>query len=163
MLKRIVPWTVRIATVEDEGGLYDALVALYADNSVAGSYTPDSVRAQIRKGASEADRFGGMIGIIDAPGGTIAATIGVFPSNLWYSHRCGLVELWLFVRPEYRHLGLHAKLFEFAKAYRDAMREQLGYKIELITSVASEKRLDAKIRLWSRFGRQLGAFFLVGD
>lgn len=152
-----------MATVDDEANLYDALVALYADNSVAGSYTPASVRAQIRKGTSEASQWGGMIGIIDAPDGRIAATIGIFPNTFWYSDKCALFELWLFVRPEYRRQDLHARLFEFGKIYRDMMREQLGYKIEFIASVASDKRLKAKIRLWSFFGRMLGAFFLVED
>lgn len=163
MLKRLLPWTVRMATAADEDALYDALVALYADNAIAGSYSPDCVRAQIRKGTSEADKFAGMIGVMDAPDGRIAATVGIFWTKFWYSDENVLTESWLFVRPEYRHLGLDARLFEFAKLYRDMMREQLKFQIKLVSSVASDKRLPAKLRLWRRWGEQFAGVFLMRD
>jgi hypothetical protein len=147
---------VRIATAADEEPLYDVLIALHEDNTMGIAYSPERVRAQMHA-------VGGWIGVIDADDGRIAATIGVFPQQLWYSDEWLLSERWLFVRTEYRQLGLDDKLFEFAKQYRTDMSARIGSRIELLSGCTSDKRLAAKIRLWSRWGRQIGALFLVDD
>lgn len=154
---------VRIAQPADEAALYDALVSLYEDNDVAGGYVASCVEERIAQGVSKASETGGIVGIIDAPDGRIAATIGIFPNVPWYTDEVLLVENWLFVRREYRTFGLHRRLFDFGKSFRDEMSAELGRPLKLISSVSSNTRLKAKMRLWSRFGRLIGGMFLVED
>lgn len=153
---------VRRATRGDEIEIYDTIVSVYGQDFLGRAHTPEKVKRWIAAGASRADEEGGMIGVIDADG-IIAATIGIFPSQPWYSDEPILVENWLCVRPSYRHRDYHKALFEFARAYKHEMSAAMGREIDLVSSVTSEDRLEAKVRLWSRFGRMIGAMFLVED
>lgn len=152
---------VRQATAEDEAAIYDALVALYADNPVPDSYTPERVKQKIAEGASLAHQYAGLIGIIDGNDGEIAATIGIYPYTPWYTNEWMLTEMWLFVRPAYRRHHLHKELFAFARAYRDAMSDVAGRPVKMLTSVSSKRRLAAKFRVWNRFADMVGGFFLL--
>lgn len=152
---------VRIAKPEDEPAIYDALIALYEDNNVAGGYTPERVRECVRQGVSQCNETGAIVGVVDGADDRIAATIGIFPNVPWYSEDAMLVERWLFVRKECRKFGLHNQLFDFAKLFRDEMAGELGRPVKLISSVSSKERLHSKMRLWSRFGRLVGAIYVV--
>lgn len=103
-------------------------------------------------------RKGAVIGIIDGDFGEIAATVAVAFRQPWYSTVWRLQEGWVFVRPEYRKRGYFRDLFLFMKWYRDQMRAK-DPNLQLYSSVWSHKNLPLKLRLWGRFGTQVGGIF----
>lgn len=157
------PALVRVATGKDEAAIYDALAALHADGDMdLAALTPEKVRLRIAAGASLGESTGGIIGVLDGAKGIVAATVGIFPVQLWYSDDVYLHQDWLFVRPVYRGLGYEKALFEFAENFRREISDGMGREIKLMSIVNGTDRLPAKMRLWSRLGRQIGAVFDMG-
>lgn len=160
------PDSVRMAGPDDEAALYDLLMALDVDNSFGIPHDPDRVRAAIEKGTR---RQGSIIGVIDGRAGEygegheahLAASVCLTLSQFWYSNVFFLSEIWLFVRPEYRHNHFERDLFQFAKWCREEMSRQNGDEMLAVSSVSSPNRLPAKLRLWSRYGEQIGGIFQI--
>jgi hypothetical protein len=150
------PDNVRMAVEADEDALYDLLLALEADNGFGVPHDKDVVMAEIRKGTR---RQGSMIGVIDGAD-EIAASVCLTLSKFWYAERWFLAELWLFVRPEYRFNKFERDLFQFAKWCREEMARG-GMDMHLVTSLWTRYRLPAKLRLWSRYAKQVGGLFVV--
>ncbi len=154
------PSNVRIATQADEEGLFFLLVNdLQADNDmhypVSMKRTYEHVRACCR-----GER--GIAGVIDGPDG-IVASVGIGASQLWYSDKWLLAEIWAFVHPDFRKgTGYGDDLFRFAQWHREDMSRRVGYEIDLERGVRSYKRLKAKMRFWGRYGTQIGGIFLTG-
>lgn len=152
------PPSVRLATPADEARLYALLIELYRDNGFGVSMSPQKVADHIRAGT---DGKGGVIGVVDA-GETIVASVGLFLAQLWFTDDWCLYERWLFVHPRYRQAGLADALFEFAERHRLAMEKGIGSAFPLFTGPTSLNRLPAKMRMWRRHGRQIGAQFVMG-
>ena len=154
------PSSVRVATEKDESALFDLLMALNADNGFGLPVSAEKVMAAIRQGTR---RQGALIGIIEADG-KIIASIALRMEQFWFSDTNLWREGWLFVRPDYRK-GAHCyrDLFLFAEWARAKMERDTGQPWYVITSVWSGKRLPEKTRLWSRFAKQVGAIFLMGN
>lgn len=160
------PDNVRMAVRTDEDPLYDLLLALEDDNSFGIPYDEKRVRAAIERGTRQQ---GSIIGVIDGRRGEVgeehppelAASICLTLNQFWYSEIWMLQEIWVFVRPEYRHNHFERDLFQFARWCKEEMSRQNGENTLLVSSVSSPTRLPAKLRLWSRYGKQIGGIFAI--
>lgn len=104
----------------------------------------------------------GLAGVIDGPDG-IVGSIGIEMANAFYSDDPLLMQVWQFVRPEYRKGTNYGNdLFTFAEWHRQDMAAKIGRPLILETTILSHNRMDAKIRLWRRKGRMIGAMFWSG-
>lgn len=154
--------TVRVATVADEEALFWLLMHDYsADNDLGFSVSPLKVYDRVHACCMAQ---GGIAGVIDGPDGIIG-TIGIEAIQPWYSEDWILIQTWQFVLPEHRHGTTHgADLFAFAEAHRASVAKAKGADILMESMVMSEKRLEAKARLWRRkAGRQIGVMFWSGN
>lgn len=155
----VLPANVRLATEADEGALFDCLMALNEDNGYGLPVSEQRVMEQMRLGTR---RQGGIIGIVTSESGRIEGTVGIFISQPWYTDTYILEERWLFVRPDSRNGHIHTDLFNFVKWARATMEENTKTPWIAAISVTSMKRLPAKMRLWSRHARHVGAIFFIG-
>ena len=88
------------------------------------------------------------------PVGKLEAICFVILGSFWYSTQLHVEELLVFVDPQYRR-SPHAKtMIEWMK---EEARE-LG--IPVLTGIMSNKRTEAKVRLYERQLPKIGAFFL---
>lgn len=143
------PESVRIATKKDEDKIFDLLCNLYEENAMASMDTA-KVWHMIHRGTRGKE---GIIGVIDGPK-DIEATIAIIPGQWWYSSDRHLEEFWNYVRPEARRSN-HAKdLIKFGKW----CSEQWG--IPLLMGILSNTRTEAKIGLYSRQIKHVGALFV---
>jgi hypothetical protein len=150
----------RIANPEDEGALFELLMALRDVNNSFGFQVDDAQHIQMgTRGA------GGLHGVIDAPDqpGVLAGSIGMVWDRWWFSNDWGLAQIWLFVRPEYRKGTRYADdLVNWAKERRAEMEAVSGQPVLMANAVISEERLDAKLRFWGRHsGQMIGAIFSI--
>ena len=155
------PKSVRVARESDEAPLFDLLMALYKDNGVGIVPRPMDVRTAIRAGTRE--KNGTLIGVIDAEHGALAGSVCIVPANWWYAQETWyLAERWVFVDPQWRHgLRLYDDLFRYALAYKLSIEQETGQKWPLISSVTSTKRLEAKMRLWRRYGKLVVGIYVI--
>lgn len=154
------PNAVRIAQPDDVAALYWHLLGdLESDNSL---HIPVSERAVFRTVSELCNGSGGIAGVIDGPHGPVAS-IGIRAIKPWFSEQWMLSQVWLFVAPGARkgsHFG--EDLFAFAEWHRTDMAKSLGYNLVLDNTILSFNRLEAKERLWSRFGKKVGSVFFIG-
>lgn len=150
------PANVRLALADDIPQLYFHLVNdLEADNSLQIDVSPKAVLETVKECCEM--RYA-VAGIIDGPHG-IMGSIGIRAMEPWFSKQTILSQTWLFVTPYARTTGIFDDLFRFAEWHRQDMSQRVGYDIVLENSVLSFTRLPAKIRLWGRYGKQIGAVF----
>jgi hypothetical protein len=143
--------TVRIATQEDEAQLMLLCRALHKDNGIF-EMNDELVRAMLRNVFNRK----GVIGVIDGTD-ELAAAILIQFSHFWYSQDIFLEELFNFVRPNYRGSNYARLLLDFAK------RCQKTLGLPLLTGIVTNKRAEAKVRLYrQKLGAPAGAFFVVG-
>lgn len=140
---------VRLAGPQDEEQIFDLLMMLYAENSMA-LLSPGKVRDTIKRATNERD---GFIGVIPGPNG-LQATVGLFLSQWWYTDEWHLEEFWNFVHPEYRRSTHAKKLIMWSKWIADSI------KLPMLMGILTKKQLEAKMRLIQRQMPQAGALFL---
>lgn len=156
-------WTgpVRMATKEDEDRLVNMLIAFHREGGLdIATCSPKKIREEVQVATQNQ---GAIAGVIDAPDGRIAASVGIFPLVPWYTDELVLQEQWFYVRAEFRGQGMEKRLFDFAGAYRAEMSARMGRKIKCYVGIIDKRRLAAKIRLFSRRARQMGALFVMED
>ncbi len=168
------PSTVRIADQRDEAHLYALLVSLHAHNSAGWKFPfrPEIVLNRIEAGTRplpepgredeaipRSDLFNKMnacIGVIGEPGQPLIGSVGLFIEPvMWFSDMVGMIELWLFVRPDARGAHYERDLFDFALWAHDSMKASLGpnYRMPfpLHTGFMHRgKRFPAMERVWQR-------------
>jgi hypothetical protein len=150
------PASVRIATTTDVTALYEQLVLdLEADNSLGLPVDRVDVARTVGKICRGEN---GIAGIIDGEYG-IAASIGIQAVKPWFTSEWMLSQVWLFVNPDERASDFADELFQFAAWHREDMANRVGYDIVLENTVLSLNRLPAKLRLWGRYGQQIGGTF----
>lgn len=159
------PKNVRLAKPGDEDRLYELLRDLHTDNAVYDvGYHEPTVRETIRTGT---EKRGSIIGVIEGKRGItgepadLAASVCLTLSTFWYSDRTYLAELWLFVHPDYRGNHFERDLFNFSRWCKVEMSKPLDYEMPTLTSVSSLHRLPAKMRLWSRYAKHVGAIYSI--
>lgn len=152
------PINVRIAEESDAPNLFWLLMnEQYTDWPMGLPPTPKAVSEVVIAACA---RNNSCAGIIDGPNGTILGTIGIRAEIPWWTETTILGQTWLYVSPQARQEDkLVEDIFAFAEWHRQDMSARIGYDIVLENSVLSYSRLAAKIRLWGRYGKQVGATF----
>lgn len=143
------PKTVRPLTISDEENLFNLLCMAYKENA---PYTMSESKVKLTIAAAARDREV-VVGVIDAPDGTIAASVGGIFCTWWYTDDLHLEEFWSFVHPNYRR-STHAKdLINYMKWVAENM------DMPLHMGILTSTRMEAKIRLYQRQMPQVGAAF----
>lgn len=143
------PSTVRIATPKDEDEVMRLMRAAFAEQPIF-PLNEQRMRNNIRVCT---ERRGGVLGVIDGPNGIEGYLIAVLGQH-WYSDVWHLEELSNFVHPDYRK-STHAKdLISFVKWFAEQLQ------MPVVLGILSTKRLEAKIRLYQRQVRHVGAVFV---
>lgn len=144
------PKNVRPARPGDEDNLFDLLCLAYKENAPF-SMSDKKVRAIIEAATSDKEI---IVGVVDAPDGKIAASVGAIFTQWWYTEDFHIDELWNFVHPDHRR-STHAKdLISYMKWVSDMM------DMTLHMGVLTTTRVEAKVRLYGRQMQQTGAFFM---
>lgn len=128
------------------------------NNSFGIELEPGRIREHIQLGTR---REGGLHGVIDAPGNKIAGSIGVIWQREWFAKNYHWQILWFFVLSEYRSRHYDEALITWARRQRDDFSLRYGRAVPLIDAPFSRVRLPAKLRLWRRWGEQIGGIFLI--
>lgn len=101
------------------------------------------------------DKQGAIIAVIGAEGEPEAYLLMVL-DEIWYAPpgTMQLLELSLFVHPDYRKSDRAKQLMQFSKQASE------GLAIDLTIGVFSNSRTEAKIRLYKRQFQTAGAYFM---
>ncbi len=142
---------VRLAGPDDEDEVYDLLMKLYLENSMA-ELSSAKVRQTIRRATNEKD---GFIGVIPGPDG-LEATVGLFLSQWWYTDDWHVEEYWNFVHPDHRRTGHANRLISWSKWISDSLH------MPMLMGILTKTQLEPKMRLFQRKMPQVGALFLHG-
>lgn len=151
------PVSVRVAMSQDEDAILKLMKSAFEEQPIF-PLDEHKMREKIRICT---DRKGGVVGVIDGPNGLEGYLIAVL-GQFWYSDAWHLEELSNFVHPDSRR-STHAKdLISFAKWFAEQMN------VPVLLGILSTQRLDAKVRLYQRQAKQVGAIFAhntghVGD
>ena len=147
--------SVRLASPEDANSILECLRMMHDENGLF-SLSGDRVREIISNALSPPPGMivPPMVGVIGRRG-EVEATICVMLNKLWYTDEWHLGDLWNYIRQDCRKKNHIAGLLEFAKSCSDKV------DVPLMMGVVSNKRTEAKVRIYSRhFGVPLGAFFI---
>lgn len=153
------PSSVRIATKVDEAAIFWLLMNdLEADNGLGWVPSERKVFNLVHRCCTGQM---GIAGVIDGPEG-IVGSIGIEMISPWYSEDRMLMQMWQFVRPEFRAGTHHGKALEdFADWHRADLSERISQPLVLETCVMSHHRLKAKMRLWGQRATLKGGIFWV--
>lgn len=167
----VAPWPfprVRPAQVEEIEPLMFMCRKLHDENGIGPRMDEGMVRDEVYKifdsmkvdrdenDDAGKDRRLGIIGVIGDEG-RIEGSVCLIATRLWYANYWWLEDRWCFVLPEYRKSDNSKQLIQFAKW----LASDMG--LPLMMSLISNKRTEAKIRLFEReLGPKAGAFFLCG-
>jgi len=146
---------VRVAVPEEVHAIMDLALSACEENGFVNP-NPKKLLAEIWPALN---RERGLIGVIGEPNGKVEGAVLLRVGTMWYSDAEVLEEKAIFIDPDFRSAkgGRARKLCEFSKQAADS----LG--IPLIIGVLSNRRTEAKVRLYERqFGKPSGAFFLYG-
>jgi hypothetical protein len=146
---------VRIATPEDLDEIMKIAMSACEENGFLNP-NPQKLAADIWP-ALHQDH--GICGVIGKPNGPIEGVVLLRIGTMWYSDDRVIEEKAIFIHPDFRSAkgGRAKRLCEFSKKTADT----LG--IPLIIGVLSNRRTEAKVRMYERqFGPPSGAFFLYG-
>lgn len=144
---------VRLASREDADSIMQCLRMMHDENGLF-TLAEDRVRNIIGQAFDPPDGLQPpIIGVIGKPG-DVEATMCLTLSQFFYTDQYHMTDLWCFIRPDSRKKNHIQTLLNFAKSCAD----QVG--VPLFTGVISNKRTEAKVRIFSRhFGTPLGSAF----
>lgn len=141
---------IRLAEVEDIPSLM-ALTKLAADEDAQHPYDSDKVFNVIRR---HYEKTGGLVAVVGPKGEPIKGYLIMIIDEIWYSPDYQLLELSLFVDPDYRKSTYAKQLMAFSKQASD------GLNLDLTIGVLSNERTAAKVRLYQRQFNKVGAYFM---
>lgn len=144
------PNNVRPARPEDAEKIYDLLMFLYAENAPF-KMSEKKVRAMIKRGTENRDI---VLGVVDAPDGTIAGSVGACFEQWWHTDDWHIGEMWNFVHPEHRHSTYAKDLITYMKW----IAEQMNMSLHM--GIITGTKMEAKIRLYRRQIQPVGALFI---
>lgn len=140
---------VRIATPEDFEGVMELCRMLHVEN---GQYSWDEAKvSQAMQRGVHAD--GGYLGVIGERGQPLKGIICLVLDRAWYTSDMYLLELFNFVHPDHRKSDYAKQMIAHAKYYAKEL------DLPLTVGVISNKRMEAKCRLYSRMIPKTGEFF----
>lgn len=150
------PKTVRPAVQADEENILALVREDIAENArhIAPANEDkimDAVRGATRKGM-------GTIGVIDTQDG-LAGMICLQPCSWWWSAEWYVFEQWNFVAKRHRKSRYATDLIQFSKWFVDAMSEQVGYRVTLLSGVTAVHQVHSKVALYRRLSNYVGAFY----
>lgn len=142
---------VRLAVIEDRPAIVALTNELHGENGL--------FRIASGKVDHMLDRYfnreGAVIGVIGDVGAPVA-TIYLGIDQLVYTDDWALVEQWNFVHPEHRRTNYARQLIGYAKKVSD------GLKLPLMVGILSNKRTEAKVRLYEQMLDKAGCYFIYG-
>lgn len=144
------PLNVRAARPEDEDNIFKLLCLLYDENAPF-QMSEKKVRRMIAEGARDRSV---IIGVIDAPDGTIAGSVGALFAQWWHTEDWHIDEMWNFVHPEHRKSSYARDLISYMKWVSERM--EMSLHMGIITAT----KMEAKIRLYRRQMLPVGALFV---
>lgn len=164
--------SVRIARPEDEDAIFELLLLDVAENAEAvAPASHECIRETVRAvlnlvwdpGAMawvRNPKAANVCGVIDGPKGKPIAVIMLMWQRWWWSKHFYYQEMPLFVHPDHRK-GPHARsLIAFQKWWVDECSRAWGQRVHLLCGVLGTKQVRAKMMLYRRMFRQVGAAFL---
>jgi GNAT superfamily N-acetyltransferase len=140
---------IRLASPEDRACLIDLCCWLHAENGAHRLALPKVARL-IDRGIAR-DR--GVLPVIGEPG-DIRAMMLLVVDEVYYSDESWLAEIWNYVRPDSRRSAYGRQLLRFAMECADRSG------LDLVVSIVSDARLDAKLRMYERFLGHAGGVFV---
>ena len=140
---------VRLATRADEDGVIAMGKIVHAEVGKF-AWNEFKVRKMIRRAT---DRTGGILGVIGEPG-NVLGSVFILLDEPWYSDDWNLVEMWNFVHPEHRNSSYAQQQIKFAKG----VAKMMGLKLSV--GLFNNVRLEAKEKLYSRYLRPAGVFYM---
>lgn len=147
---------VRMAGPEDEDDLVKLCHMLHAENGlfkIDDDLVRDLVHCSIHRKPSVHFPYLAMIGVIGKPG-EIQGSICLRIAQVYYSRDFLLEELWNFVHPDHRKSNNARSLIRYAKRCADLL------PLPLFISIVSNTRTEAKIALYERELKKMGAYFI---
>ncbi|MEJ0093321.1 MAG: GNAT family N-acetyltransferase [Methylocella sp.] len=139
---------LRIATTDDYQEIFRICCVLHQENGQH-EFSEEKAKNVIWRGVNRQNAIIGVIG----PSNDIRAVIYLEICPVYYSDEMQLLELFNFVRPDYRKSDYAKRMIQFAKHAAD----QTG--LDLLIGVISDTRLEAKKRLYERLLPVGGVFF----
>jgi GNAT superfamily N-acetyltransferase len=149
------PKCIRMAQQGDEDRLFAIFAVAHAENGY-GDMDPERVRDAIAKGCVG---DGNVIALVDGPE-RIEAVIALTPERRWYStdkpSNYYSTEMLIYVHPLHRRTRHAARLFRFAQWWEQET------KLPVVLNLMPKEDFPGKERLFARFGRRVGASFMIG-
>jgi GNAT superfamily N-acetyltransferase len=140
---------VRLAVPEDLPGILE-LMRVACSEDAQHPMDEDKVFAMVRR---YFDQMGALIAVIGDVGAPTAYLLMVV-DPIWFSQDYQLLELSLFVHPDYRKSDRAKQLMQFSKQASE------GLNLDLTIGVLSTERTEAKVRLYQRQFKTAGAYFV---
>jgi GNAT superfamily N-acetyltransferase len=140
---------IRIAGPDDFQEIFRICCLLHDENGQH-PFSEYKARHVIWRGCNKDNAIIGVIG----PSDNIKALIYLTVDPVYYSDDYQLIELWNYVRPDCRKSDYAKRMIQFAKR----CSEETG--LDLTIGVISDKRLEAKQRLYERLLPKGGVFFI---
>lgn len=142
---------VRLAQLEDRAEIERLILLLHSENGLF------SISERKVKGLLDRyfDAQGAVIGCIGEVGEPVAA-IYMGLDQLSYTDDWALIEQFNFVHPEHRRSNYARQLIAYAKLVSDQMH------VPLMVGILSNKRTEAKVRLYEEMLGKAGGYFLHG-
>lgn len=142
---------VRMAEPADRARLHDLMILLHGENGLF-SISPSKVDAMLDR---YYNRERTMIGVIGDVGDPVAA-IYLEITQVVYSDDWMLCEQFAFVHPDHRRSHHARQLIAYAKTAADAL------KLPLMIGILSNKRTEAKMRLYDEMLPRAGGYYVYG-
>lgn len=142
--------TIRVAEAErDAEAVLLLLRQMHGENGLA-PLAWDKVVARAR------EVFDSGIPLVADFAGEVIGSLGLLPSQWWYSNDWFLGESWVYVRPDSRKTRAAVMLVEAAqKAARDA-------ELPLYIGVITTTELDRKAKFFGKYLKPVGVVFAGG-
>jgi hypothetical protein len=153
------PSDVRFAVPRDADALMELIMMDVAENA-AHVAPPNESRIRGFIDAAANRRQGVLAGVIDGPDGKPVAVVLLVPMQWFWSMSFYYQELVLFVHPDHRKSTHMRGLLAFQRWWVNEMTNSYGYRVYLLCGVLGFNRVRAKIALYRRTFRQVGAVFL---
>lgn len=149
--------SVRLATAADVEAIYQLLLLDVAENAeIIAVSNEDCIRETITQALAAPN----VVGVIDGADGQPVAVIMLIAMRWWWSRSFYYQEIPLFVHPDHRKSTHARSLIAFQRWWVDEMTRAFGYRVYLLCGVLGTKKVRAKIALYRRMFRQVGAVFL---
>lgn len=146
---------MRYAEPADWPRLQHFCQVMHADNGVF-ALAAHKVNALLKQACwKQTDVPPAVIGLIDGPE-RIEAAVCLQMMQHWYSDQWFYADRFLYVHPAHRRSRHAFKLFQFCRSWHKMV------EVPVVLSIETLHDREAKERLYGRYGRRVGASFVIG-